>query len=311
VKSMREVVYNISLPLSVGFKLRTTMLVSTKNIKLPSTMKRKFFRILMFIGLCSSACIAQSLPTVQEKIKPLPKSFQIDGRSTEWNNTFSAYNNNVDLNYTIASNDSVLYLIVKATNPNVINKIIGGGITFTLNMLNKKEVAKSVRITYPYLERKNKPYINFGLLPKIDPLIPGTVFKADSMRTALSKKFESKSKYIHVEGLANVDSLLSRYNDVGINAASSFDNLLHYTCEFSVNLKYLLKKKGSQKLQFQYNILLSGTASVKIDDIEGASIVRDASGGIVKFNISPDAVLPDKNSKYATDVWAGAYLEIK
>jgi len=52
---------------------------------------------------------------------------RIDGKITEWGN-FQAYNPATEISYTMANDNDKLYLVCSATQPEVIQKIIEGGI---------------------------------------------------------------------------------------------------------------------------------------------------------------------------------------
>src|ERR1700744_1793310 len=91
--------------------------------------------LVLFTGLCLAAQ-AQKLKSVQEKGVRPPSNVKIDGKLTEWDDTFQAYNPTVSLYYTIANDDKNLYLVIKSTDQMTSNKIGQAGLSFTINTAN-------------------------------------------------------------------------------------------------------------------------------------------------------------------------------
>src|ERR1700761_303273 len=102
---------------------------------------------------------AQKLPNVQTASLRAPANMKIDGKATEWNNQFQAYNHATDIFYTISNDDSKLYLTVRATDKQVMNKILRGGVTFTVQPSGKKTDKDGISITYPLFDQKSIPNV--------------------------------------------------------------------------------------------------------------------------------------------------------
>src|ERR1700743_1056296 len=103
---------------------------------------------------------AQKLPNKQVASIRLPVDVKIDGRTSEWDNKFQAYNHAVEVYYTMANDDKNLYLAIQATYPAIIRKIIDGGINFSIMPLTTKD--NTVTITYPVFEPNNKPVLEMS-----------------------------------------------------------------------------------------------------------------------------------------------------
>jgi len=115
-------------------------------------MKKLNKRILTLIFLISAiAANAQKLPAVQKESVRAPANIKIDGLATEWDSQFHAYNKSIEVFYTIANDDDNLYLAIHAVNSRIIEKIIEGGITFTVNNSGKKEDKNNVIVLFPLL----------------------------------------------------------------------------------------------------------------------------------------------------------------
>ena len=87
--------------------------------------------------ICTSAQ-AQKLPNVQKDGVRAPANIRIDGKTTEWDNKFEAYNKATDVFYTISNDDNYLYVTVQATQAAIIRKIIGGGVLNHKHIWQKK-----------------------------------------------------------------------------------------------------------------------------------------------------------------------------
>jgi len=85
-------------------------------------MSKKIIPVILF-SIAFLNTHAQTLPKVQEASLRAPDNIKIDGKPTEWNNQFQAYNTATDLFYTIANDDQNLYLVIQAKKPLSISKI--------------------------------------------------------------------------------------------------------------------------------------------------------------------------------------------
>jgi hypothetical protein len=242
---------------------------------------------ILALGAISVVATAQKLPTIQKNSLVAPTGIKIDGKANEWDDTFQAYNKSTDVYYSIANSADNLYLVVQATDPDIINKIISGGITFTIKNADKKNTADAVTITYP-LKPKPAPHAASA------PGAPGTVTSAglgggrgmgggviggrgtgasgggvaaklkdegpisDDDLAALNKQVSDNIKEIKITGVKEFpDSSVSIYNDEGVHAAGLINSKKAYTCEFSIALKYLQPLIGVAGT-FNYNIMLNG-----------------------------------------------------
>jgi len=110
------------------------------------------FKVLLsvLISAWATNTHAQKLPNKQEVSLRAPADIKIDGQATEWNNQYQAYNKNTEIFYTIANDDNNLYLVIHATNTRIIEKIIEGGVSFTL-MADKKNTNNNIMLLFPLL----------------------------------------------------------------------------------------------------------------------------------------------------------------
>ncbi|HTH83711.1 MAG TPA: hypothetical protein VL490_12295 [Mucilaginibacter sp.] len=221
--------------------------------------------ICAFIAAPFSAIIAQKLPNVQQVSISAPADVKIDGKLTEWGDQLQAYNKNVNVFYTIANDDKNLYLVVQTPDPALINKILGGGVSFTINKTGKKTEKDAINITYPVLKKDKKMFINFSADANKQKILEGIttpyLAAADSFAMLNNNRLAEKSKYIMVTGIKGLDTLISVYNQDGIKAKSIFSDKMIYSYELAVDLK-LLGFNTDNAEKFAYHFELPGLATL-------------------------------------------------
>jgi len=213
-----------------------------------------FTGLLMVTGLQG-----QHLPDKQTVSLWAPSSVKIDGKADEWPEQLQAYNHATDIYYTIANDDSYLYLCIEATQQAVINKIINSGITFSIHSYgNKKDKNNVVSVTYPITEG----HALFFLIPR-KPIETTHLYGADISIQTYNKRLEQKCKWIGIKGVPGLEDSLSVYNTDGIKAACRFDTKKKYVCEFALAVKYL-KMAGSAPFKFSYHLVVNATPDRKL-----------------------------------------------
>lgn len=115
------------------------------------------FKVLLAILSCFLGINvhAQKLPKVQQESVYAPVNIKIDGKATEWDGKFQAYNRANCVYYTVSNDENNLYLTVYVSEWINLDKLIYGGLAFTVsNPVNKTE---NVSITYPLTDvRRNQ-----------------------------------------------------------------------------------------------------------------------------------------------------------
>lgn len=262
-------------------------------------MKTITLTLLLFISLIA---VGQKLPKVQENSLRAPANIKIDGKTTEWNDQFQAYNSGPELFYTISNDDDNLYLTIKATNKLVVRKIIAGSIT--LSIYPAQDNSKKMAITYPVFYKNDWPSIDL----KDMPLVTNTSIK-DSVDVwifidKINKEFADKSKEIGLEGIAGFDNSISIYNEKRVKASAKFDDWAAFTYELAFPLKYLgLSLTGVNS--FGYNIRVNGS-----DRPEGATLVIHPGGGYELNAPKPIAMADVRYMQAPTDL-SGTYILAK
>ena len=227
---------------------------------------------------------AQKLPTKQETGLRAPADIKTDGKATEWNNQYQAYNKSTEIFYTIANDDDNLYLVIHAVKPVVIQKILSHRLVFSLQNAIKKANNQDVAITYPLLKTQAVQNILHSLKAKLADAIKDAAENEkhrDSLVNLMNNQFSDQSKEIIVSGIKDVSDTLSVYNETGIKVAALFDNDRGYTYELAVPLKYLgLSVNGPSS--FSYNIKLNGAATNNLtvrQSADGRYTIRSSTNG--------------------------------
>lgn len=242
--------------------------------------------------LTGSALIAnaQKMVTVQEAGIAPPANVKADGKLTEWNDTFQAYNKSTLVYYTLANDANNLYLAIKCSSQLASAKIIAGGITLLVNPAGKKSEKDAASITFPTANVSNA----YNLLSTIKPVgASGGMTADDSLEIkGLQKKAIAAAKEIKVSGVKDISQpTVSIYNDHGIKAGLNYDAKGNLTYELAVPLKYLNLTDGTP---FAYSIKVNG---IQTNNQPTAPSLGGVGGGGIS------ALNPD-NTKIQTVVFA-------
>lgn len=213
-------------------------------------------QLILLSGLAFANASAQKLPNVQQVSLHAPSTVRIDGKATDWNNKFQAYNPATELFYTIANDSKKLYLIAQTDNQKVFNNIISGGLRINIQKAGNKADAGALAVKFPYLEKGKILLFTLHRKGEIPPPKELADHIADSLMVVNNKKLAANIKWIYTNGITGVDSLLSIYNDKGIEAAGAFDAKKTYTYELAIDLK-LLGLSAENTTKFAYHIMVN------------------------------------------------------
>ena len=249
--------------------------------------------IILFISMsCATALYAQKTASSQKGNLRAPANIKVDGRLTEWGNKLQAYSNHTQFYYTVSNDDKYLYLTIQATKREIIDRIMKGGITLTVNKSGTKTDPAGIHITYPVVDH---PILSIRYAPDIKHGGTATVASLDSFVNEKNAQLEAKLKFIKVSGVKGIDSLISVYNLEGIKAASEFDSQLRYNYELAVSLTNLgLDIKNLQK--FSYQVMINEVAPLDLTS-------KNHKAGEIYVSVT----LPGQD---ATDFW-GEYTLAK
>lgn len=219
-------------------------------------MKKIKLLLLATIGIVSA--YAQKLPRVQTTGLRAPANVKIDGKLTEWDNKFQAYNIGNYIYYTLSNDNDNLYLTVRMDGVIGNKKIFKGGLTLTL--MNPLKKTEKLAVTFPaiadrFLEETQAKSLAFYKTLIADTAKDKTKFNAEIkyLNDGLRKNY----KQIRVAGIPGIsEELLSIYNDQGILTGANYDEKMRYNYELAIPLKYVMAALGNEK-SLRYNIKLS------------------------------------------------------
>jgi len=208
----------------------------------------------LLLGIISIAANAQKLPKVQTKSVYAPANIKIDGKATEWDGKYEAFDTKNNIYYTIANDNNNLYLLIHTAEKQTINKIFLGGITFTIISARHSPVS----VTYPHAGN-NGTYLHtkqgFDDMKKKSQVNAKAINDIIRLRNT---EFESGHKVLAIRGVAEfTDPWISIYNDTGIKVKALFDDDLDYTYEMALPLKYL-PGGPANLIKLKYDIQLNG-----------------------------------------------------
>jgi hypothetical protein len=119
--------------------------------------------IFLAAGILSAE--AQKLEKTQRttgKCKNSGSNIKIDGKANDWGNKFEANNSSTELLYTIANDDTKLYLVAQTVSPyTVMNRIANGGIKLIIQKNGTKTDAGAPFVKFPFLQKGRRVSIGF------------------------------------------------------------------------------------------------------------------------------------------------------
>lgn len=226
-------------------------------------MKKNY--LILILNLIVVISFAQKLPDIQTSSLNSPATIKIDGKLTEWNDTFAAENKRTEIYYTVSNDDKNLYLVLKSSSSSNTNKILAGGITFRVNTQGKKKEKESYSITYPLVKRvqgggrqgQNRQGGQGGFQNRTQQ----SPQQRDSAALVQRKEQLSSVKEIKIEGFKTItDTLISIYNEYGIKSVGSFDTKGNYVYELAIPLT-LLELSTNDKKEFVYQVKINGLST--------------------------------------------------
>ncbi|TSJ44164.1 hypothetical protein FO440_08325 [Mucilaginibacter corticis] len=244
---------------------------------------KKFFKpsltLLLPAVLFSIAANAQKLPKIQVTSVAAPANIKVDGKTTEWNNKFQAFNRTTEVYYTLSNSATKLYLTIQSDEQRIIRKITSNGITLTI-MADPKQNKDGLAVTFPAYAKTQRPvYFNLKdpYLAVKDTNVNNTM--ADSVMNAYNATLDAAFKAIGVTGEPTIpDSTLSVFNTEGFKAVARFNRKLVYTYELAIPLSYI-KFAADKPGTFKYMLQVNGPpGEVRVVD-DGRRMVYTAGDG--------------------------------
>jgi len=225
----------------------------------------------------------KKLPNVQKVSVYAPDDLQIDGSMAEWDNHFKAFNKATGIYYTISNNDGYIYLAVQAKNRRIINKLMGGGLSFTISSSCMDADTNNVTVLFPLMPlplcREILHTAGKSITESYHGLDEPTYKSNKKSIPQANNDLTENMRYIKVAGVKTITDfvdpntiityykqlpLLYHYfkliavnNQSGIKATTRFDKKGAYNYEMAIPIKYLGDNIDKYQ-KFGYNITLHG-----------------------------------------------------
>ncbi len=204
--------------------------------------------LILIVSFITLNVNAQKLPNVQSTGVRIPANSKMDGKTTEWDGKFQAYNTATNLYYTMANNAEFVYLIAHIKDPSVIKRITDFGFTFEIYQNETLRNKDMVSVTLPYAANKYFS-LNLSKPTGADPSLEKDILKENN--SLLSKNH----KYTLVKGVQGLDSV-AIYNDKGIAFVEAFDSNEDYTMELQLPVKFIKFLSGNES-KFSYRLVIN------------------------------------------------------
>lgn len=230
----------------------------------------------------SIAARNKKLPNIQKVSVRAPDDLKIDGSLEEWDNRFKAFNKTTGLFYTISNNDEYIYLTVQAKNKRIINKLMSGGMSFTISNSCIATDTTNVTILFPLmplpLSREILHTAGKGITETPNGRYEVTYKSNKVSIPQANNELIENMQYIKVAGVEKITDfvnpftvtnyqqfpllrhnfkLLSIDNQSGIKAITRFDDKGAYNYELAIPVRYLNRVIDNYQ-KFGYNITLHG-----------------------------------------------------
>ncbi|WP_316816519.1 hypothetical protein [Pedobacter nyackensis] len=240
--------------------------------------------------------LAQKNDEIQGESRFAPRTIKIDGKNFEWKDTDFSVSKRTGLSYIVSNDDKNLYLIIKSTDVTNNEKIMAGGITFSVNPEGKRIEKESIRLTYPVVEQLRTGSTGSVVVSYATSNVKNP--EQDAYMAARHKKKLEKAKEIKIRGFKNTtDTLLSIYNDLGIKTFANIEKDNSFFCEVSIPLEGLgISIKGSNS--FAYNVKVNG---IQMPGLDNNRIIVAPPPGVSGGNF--DGGMDDQAMTSSTDFW--------
>jgi len=265
-------------------------------------MTNRLLLLPVLLVFCFNAR-AQKQPQVQDKPVRAPQNVKIDGRFTEWANPFlskdktdgylAAYNSASRVFYTVSNDDENLYLVVRGLGTAVANKLMRGGLVFTVSHYTdskRKKAPDNVTIGYPIPIGQEKAASVMTTIFATGTYVDDDSVKnrrqIDSMQRIAARQVADLAKEIRISGIPEItDSVISIYNEQHIRVVMGFVKR-QPIIELAIPLKYL-KLSVDNPAKFSYNIRLNGIPDSGLPPPPPPTMAMGSSDAIVVVASGP------------------------
>lgn len=215
-------------------------------------MIKLYFITFPVVTIGMFACLNQAHAQNAVAMLRPASTVKIDGTTAEWGATLAQYDSKSKLSYTIASDDSMIYIVATSVDRLTKSKMMFGGLTVSLNTEGKKK--KAFSITYPS--------------PGSGRFMPPAEGEKPMPPTG-----------IKISGFKDIDGkVTTTENMYGFKASGTMNEEYTLTYEMAIPVKLLGAKPGADLF---INISINGfnLTKVRTETATSGTIARNRSGG--------------------------------
>lgn len=208
------------------------------------------------IGVCllqlalATVCCAQSMP-VQNKLHPPPPNIIIDGDLKDWGDSLRYYNQDKQLNYSLANDQDNLYFAIRVNDRSEQIRILRAGLTLSIDTRGKKK--ESFTMTFPVGDQSA-----LGAAESAQDLQGGNSDVKQEDRDELMRAKLTKLREIKVTGFKDIESeTMTTSNTYGFKVALDYDKDGNLVYEAAIPLKFFHADDLS-KNEWAFNFKING-----------------------------------------------------
>jgi hypothetical protein len=185
------------------------------------------------------------------KLQLPPTNIVVDGDLKDWGDSLRYYNQDKQLNYTLANDQENLYMAIRVNDRSEQIRILRAGLTLSIDTRGKKK--QTFSITFPVGDQSAP-----GMAEKIQDLRDGNKDVKQEDREELAKAKLTKLREIKVTGFKDIESeTMTTSNTYGFKVAIDYDRDGNLVYEAAIPLKFFHADDPS-KNEWAFNFRING-----------------------------------------------------
>jgi len=239
-------------------------------------MKTLFIPLLCFGAiqlLLSTNASAQNKP-VANKLQPPPTNISIDGDLKDWGDSLRYYNQDKQLNYTLANDQGNLYMAIRINDRSEQIRMLRAGLTLSIDTRGKKK--ETFTMTFPVGDQSAP-----GMAENAQDLQGSNNDVKQEDREELMKAKLTKLREIKVTGFKDIESeTITTSNTYGFKVAIDYDKDGNLVYEAAIPLKFF-HADDMTKTEWAFNFRINGITKPgqNRDNGEHDGMTRSGFGG--------------------------------
>ena len=216
-------------------------------------MKTLFIPLLCIGALqmyVSTPVFAQN-KALTNQLQPPPANIVVDGDLKDWGDSLRYYNQDKQLNYSLANDQDNLYMAIRINDHSEQVRVLRAGLTLGIDTRGKKK--ESFTMTFPVGDQSAQ-----GMAENAMDLQGGSNDVKQQDREELSKAKLTKLREIKVTGFKDIESeTMTTSNTYGFKVAIDYDKDGNLVYEAAIPLKFFHADDLS-KNEWAFNFKING-----------------------------------------------------